>query len=128
MKNKVLLCTVLAGIVCGSSARASDGFKSETSHFVGNALLASATTVVVDKYMPTVKRPALTGFIFSATEVIAGEAYQQMTGSKFSVLDAAVGTIGAAVGAYATDKWYIEPKMDTTKKDTTYSVMVSRRF
>ena len=128
MKNNVLLWTALAGIVCVSSARANDGYKAETSHFLGNAVLASATTVIVDKFAPKVKRPALTGFIVSTSEVIVGEGLDRMNGGKFSVLDVAVGTLGAATGAYLTDKWYIEPKVETAKKETTYSVMVSRRF
>lgn len=128
MKNNIIFLTVMAGLTCGNSALASDSLGSEATHFAGNLVLASATTVLVDKFAPKVKRPALTGFIVSTVEVIAGEGIDRMNGHQFSLLDVAAGTLGAAVGAYATDKWYIQPKVVTAKKENTYGVMVSRRF
>jgi hypothetical protein len=47
---------------------------------------------------------------------------------KISALDIAAGTLGAALGSLATDKWYIQPKVDTQKQETTASVMVVRHF
>lgn len=128
MKNNLVICITLAGLLCGSKAIANDSAGAEFSHFAGNAALASATTVIVHKFAPKVKRPALTGFIVSASEIVVGEGLDHMNGGDFSFLDVAVGTLGAAVGAYATDKWYVQPKVVTAKKETTYGVMVSRRF
>jgi hypothetical protein len=118
----------LGALLVASAARANDGFNSEFSHFAGNAAIAGVTTVVVDKYFPKVKRPALTGFVVSTSESFLGELAGRMSGNKFSLLDAAVGTVGAAVGAYATDKWYITPKVSSQKRETTYGVMVGCRF
>lgn len=111
-----------------SAARASDCFNSELSHFAGNAVIASASTIVVDTYCPKVKRPVLTGFLVSTSVAVLGECAGLASGSKFSMLDVAAGTLGAAAGAYATDKWHITPKVNTQKGESTYGVMVGRRF
>lgn len=117
------------GIVSMAPVSANDSFNSELSHFAGNAAIAGVTTVVVDKYLPKVKKPALTGFIVSASEAVLGEVAERAMGQgPISALDIAAGTLGAAAGAYATDKWYIQPKLDTRKNETTASVMVVRRF
>ncbi len=131
MKNiipKSVTWIPLGALLVASPARANDGFNSELSHFAGNAAIASVTTVVVDKYFPKVKRPALTGFMVSAAESVLGELAGRASGNKFSTLDVAVGTVGAAVGAYATDKWYITPKVSSQRRETTYGVMVGCRF
>jgi len=131
MKNTILKAVTwipLGGLLLSTSARAGDCFTSELSHFVGNAAIASVTTVVVHKRFPNNKRPALTGFLVSATESFVGEAIGCAAGNNFSLLDAGVGVVGAACGAYATDKWYIAPRVNTQKKETTYGVMVSRKF
>ena len=125
---KAITWITLSGLLVTSAARASDCFTSELSHFAGNAVIASATTVVVQKYIPKVKRPALTGFLVSTSEAILGEAIGQASGNKFSWLDVGAGTLGAAAGAYLTDKWYIAPKVNTQKGETSYGVVVSRRF
>jgi hypothetical protein len=111
-----------------ATALANDSFNAELSHFAGNAALASATTVAVYKLAPEVKRPALTGFFVSTTEVILGECIDRASGHGFSLLDVAAGTLGAAAGAYATDKWYVSPRVNTKKGEATCSVMVGHRF
>ena len=119
----------LASMVFATSARAYDGFTSEISHFAGNLAIASVSTVVIDKYAPKVKRPALAGFAVSASEAVVGELAEHAMGNgKISALDIAAGTLGAALGAWATDKWYIQPKVDTQKNEITASVMVVHRF
>ncbi len=125
---KSLTGITLAGLLVSTAARASDCFTSELSHFGGNAVIASATTVVVQKYCPKIKRPALTGFIVSTSEAFLGEVASQATGGKLSWLDVGAGTLGAAAGAYFTDKWYIAPKLSTQKGETSYGVVVSRKF
>jgi len=132
MKNNLTQLTKWLPIFCvlaGTNARANDGFSSEISHFSGNLAIASVTTVVLDKYVPKVKKPALTGFIVSASEAVLGEVAERATGQgKISALDIASGMLGAAAGAWATDKWYIQPKLDSQKNETTASVMVVHRF
>lgn len=127
---KKLICPIALGsLLIVPAARANDGFNSELSHFAGNAAIASVTTVVVDRYAPKVKRPALTGFIVSASEAVLGECAERVTGQgKISPLDILSGTLGAAAGAYATDKWYIQPKINSRKGETTYAVMAVHKF
>lgn len=123
---KGLLFTSMLATTC---ARANDGFNSELSHFAGNLAVASVATVAIDKFVPKVKKPALAGFIVSASEAALGEVAERAMGQgKISALDIAAGTLGAAVGAFATDKWYIQPKLDSQKRETTASLMVVRRF
>lgn len=131
MKNhicKSVACISLSSMLMAAAGRASDCFNSELSHFAGNAVIASGTAIVVNKYCPKVKRPVLTGFILSTSVAVLGECASLATGGRFSVLDVAAGTLGAAAGAYATDKWYITPKASTQNGESTYGVMVSRRF
>ena len=118
----------VAGMIASSAAHANDSFNAELSHFIGSGALASATTVVVDKYAPTVKRPVLTGFAFSASVAVIGEAIDRAKGNQFSILDVVVGTAGAAVGAYATDQWYIAPKLNVQKEETACGVVATHRF
>jgi hypothetical protein len=125
---KTITCITLSGLLVAAAARASDCFTSELSHFGGNAVIASVTTVVVKKYCPKVKRPALTGFLVSTSEALLGEVVGTASGNKISWLDVGAGTLGAAAGAYLTDKWYIAPKVNIHKRETSYGVVVSRRF
>lgn len=127
MKIRTIL--VVLTVAAGPHARATDSFNSELSHFSGNLAIAAVTTVVIDKTLPKVKRPALTGFLVSTTEAVLGEVIPHAMGQgKISALDIAAGTLGAAAGAYATDKWYLQPKMETRRNETTAGLMVVRRF
>jgi hypothetical protein len=119
---------MLCGLLVVSAAQASDCLSSELSHFAGNAAISSITTVVVYKYYPKVKRPALTGFIVSASEALLGEVASRATGGELSWLDVGAGTLGAAAGAFISDKWYVAPKVNTQKGETSYGVVFSRRF
>lgn len=111
-----------------SDANANDSFGSEFSHFAGNAALASATTVVVDKYWPEVEKPAWVGFTVSASEAFLGEFVDYATGGDLSWLDFAAGTLGAATGAYFTDKLYIAPKLNLNKGNESYGMVVIYHF
>ena len=131
MKNNILKLVTwipLSGLLTGSVVEANDSVNSELSHFTGNAVIASVVSVVVHKYWPQVKKPARTGFIVSASEAVAGEAAEYATGGKFSLLDVAAGTVGAAAGAYVTDKWYIAPRLNTQKGETTVGLVAIHRF
>ncbi len=127
-RMKAITWIPLGTFMVASAVRANDSFNAELSHFAGHTAFASVTTIVVDKYCPKVKRPALLGFMVSASGAFLGECIDRSKGGQLSWLDVAVGTAGAAVGSYATDKWYITPKVNTQKGDKTYGVMVGRRF
>lgn len=119
---------LLSSLLATSVAQANDSFGAEFSHFAGHTALAGASTVVVDKFWPEVEEPAWVGFGISTSVAFAGEAYDYSNGHGFSLLDAAVGTLGAAVGSYTTDKLYIAPKVETQNGDKTYGMVVVYKF
>ena len=125
---KSITWIMFSSLLITSAAQANDSFNAEFSHFAGNAALASATTVIVDKYWPTVKEPAWTGFAVSASEAFLGEVGDYALGGHLSWLDVAVGTFGAAVGSYATDKWYVAPRVNRKDGESTYGMVVIYRF
>jgi hypothetical protein len=125
---KLMTWILLSGALTASAAQANDSFNAELSHFVGNTFIASTTTIITDKYWPEVEHPAWTGFAVSTSEAFIGEFADYALGGDFSLLDAVVGTMGAAVGAYATDKWYVAPRVNTKNGDSTYGLVVVYRF
>ncbi len=127
--KKLLYCLPLVGVILNPSAAcADDCFNSEASHFLGSAAFASVSTVVIAKYFPKVKKPALKGFMIAASEAVIAEGVSHFTGGKFSALDAISGSAGAAAGAYATNKWYVAPRLNSRDGERTYAVMVVKRF
>lgn len=125
---KSMTWILLSSLLATSAVQANDSFNAEFSHFAGHTALAGASTVVVDELWPEVEEPAWIGFTVSTSVAFAGEAYDYSNGHGFSLLDAAVGTLGAAVGAYATDKLYVVPKVDTINGDKTYGMAVIYKF
>jgi len=119
---------LLSSLLASSAVQANDSFGAEFSHFAGHTALAGASTYVVDKFWPEVEEPAWVGFTISTSVAFAGETYDYTNGHGFSLLDAAVGTLGAAGGSYATDKWYVAPKMNTLNGDKTYGMVVIYKF
>ena len=125
---KSMTWILLSSLLASSAVQANDSFGAVFSHFAGHTALAGASTYVVDQFWPEVQEPAWVGFTISSSIAFAGEAYDYSNGDGFSLLDAAVGTLGAAVGAYATDKWYVAPKMNTLNGDKTYGMVVVYKF
>ena len=125
---KSMTWILLSGLLAAGTAQANDSFNAELSNFAGQAALASAATVVTDKFWPETEEPAWVGFGVSTSVAFAGELYDSSNGHGFSWLDAAVGTLGAAVGSYATDRLYIAPKLETLNGDKTYGMVVVYKF
>jgi len=95
-------------------AQASDSFNSEFSHAVGGAVMAGAVTIFADDY-----RPQYRGWIGFATSVglgVALEGVDLATGSGFSTLDAASNALGAAIGAYFVDRYFLMPVIQPSGK------------
>lgn len=125
---KVITWILLSSVMASATARANDSFNAEFSHFAGNTAIASLSTIAVDKYWPENTSPAMTGFTISASEAFLGEVADYAQGGHLSWLDVGVGILGAATGAYATDKLYIAPKFETQNGDKTYGMVVVYKF
>lgn len=102
-----LFMSLVVIVATTGRVQASDSFNSEFSHAAGGALMAGAVTVFADDY-----RPQYRGWIGFATSVgvgVALEGVDSANGYGFSVLDAASNALGAAIGAFVTDHYFLMP-------------------
>ncbi|MEY3898031.1 MAG: hypothetical protein RLZZ214_3552 [Verrucomicrobiota bacterium] len=130
MKNRLsqsFTSITVAGLIATAPANATDCFNSEASHFAGGAALASATSAALFKFCPKVKHPALTGFAVAVAGALLGEI-PLYSDAHFSALDVVSGSLGGAIGALATDRWYIAPRIESRKEETIYAVTVAHQF
>lgn len=101
------VCAMLSLLT--ASAGANDSFNSELSHFAGGAAMGAGFTAIADHYGYREHRGWI-GFGVSTGIGIAGELIERATGKgDFSALDAGANALGAAVGAYGTDRWLLAP-------------------
>lgn len=99
-------------------ARASDSLNSELSHAAGGAAMAGAVTYFADHY-----RPRYRGWIGFATSVGIGiilEGVDLANGDGFSVLDAGSNLLGAAAGAFVTDRFILRSVVEPTGEQGAY--------
>lgn len=92
----------------GSSAYAYDGMTSELSHAAGGAAIAAVVTKIADDS----PNRAWIGFGVSATLGVLAQGYEMsVQKAKFypSLLDAGSHALGAALGAWVTDKYFLTP-------------------
>ena len=100
----VHLC-VMFGLL-SASAQANDSFNSELSHFAGGAAMGAGFTAVADHYGYREHRGWI-GFGISTGIGVVGELASR--NGDFSALDAGINALGAALGAFATDRWILAP-------------------
>ena len=98
---------VLALSFQSSTAMAYDGLTSELSHAAGGALLAGLIT----QACANEEQRAWIGFAVSAAAGALSESLQASRGARgySSLLDAASHAAGAAVGAWASDRYLLMP-------------------
>lgn len=108
--KQLLLAMALLG---AGSSRAYDGLSSELSHAAGGALLAGAFTQL---YKESLDR-RLIGFGLSTAAVVLVEGVSISRGARASsqVLDIASHTLGAALGAWYADKYWLVPVIQPQK-------------
>ena len=78
----------------------------ESAHVAGGAAISGIATAIADKYWP--EHRALIGFSVGTASGIIGEGIDRVTnGEDFSSMlqDVAFTTLGAAIGAFITDKY-----------------------
>lgn len=98
---------VWLGLILAVQARAYDGLSSELSHAAGGALMAG----VVTQMYGTSEHRAWIGFAVSSAAVVVEQGYEISRGARRSsqVLDMAAHTLGAALGAWYSDKYLLMP-------------------
>ena len=98
---------LIGGLICAGACHAYDGLTSELSHATGGALMAGAIT----KMYSESENRALIGFSISTVAIVIDQGYHIARGAnaKSQWLDIASHAIGSAIGAWATDKYYLMP-------------------
>lgn len=101
----ITACSILA-------LHANDSFSSESSHFVGGAVLAGGITAVIDQYYPEYRSDrGLLGFEISSAAIIAEQTieYAVNEDARGQLLDVAAHIAGSTFGAWLTDKYILSP-------------------
>ena len=97
--------------MCCVAARANDSAGSELSHVVAGAAIASAGTVVADHF--GIERRGWVGFSVSVGVSLVEEVPQVISNGRSqlhgSALDFGCNMIGAAIGAWVTDRYVLQP-------------------
>jgi len=104
-RQSIRTAAIFIGLCLSRPVLAYDGFTSEISHVAGGALLAGTSTFLVDKFNWSHEHRALVGFGTGATLGVLGE----LATDGSSVIDMASHVLGAAIGAYSTDRWLLRP-------------------
>ena len=107
MEKSVLAIAVVAALSVAAPAYAYDGLSSELPHAAAGALLAGAVTKAFDDS----PNRGWIGFAVSAATVVLIEGYNMSRSPDKSGqrLDIFSHTLGAAIGAWATDGFFLAP-------------------
>lgn len=90
-------------VVISSIASASNGIKSELSHFAGGLVMTALIAFIVFKYFPKYKtKSILIGFAVSIIFVFIDQSIDYIKDGKFfdQLLDFTVHAIGSAISAF----------------------------
>lgn len=116
MKTLFATAVLIAAISPVHTCMANDAFSSEFSHVAGGMVLASGVTSIADHYH--VEKRGWVGFWVSTGLGVLAEAIQMASDDDATLssaaLDAGSNMIGAAIGAYVTDRYILMPVI---KKD-----------
>jgi hypothetical protein len=124
VQNLIKTAVLALGLLLSAQASAYNGFSSEGAHFAGAAVTAGTATYLFDQHTAYHDQRAWLGFgasalFFTATELVDGNTY----GNR---LDIAADLLGAAVGAFGTDKWLLEPVVNKQLDNSMYIGMESQ--
>lgn len=86
--------------------------------------MAGGATYVADKFWP--EHRALIGFTTSTVLGFTGELLARNRGGKFSIADPAFNMLGAAAGAFVTDRFILAPVV--TRREGRVAVGISAGF
>jgi hypothetical protein len=124
LKNLIKTAVMALGLLLSVQASAYNGFSSEGAHFAGAAVTAGTATYLFDAHTAYHDQRAWLGcgasaLFFTASELIDGNTY----GNR---LDIAADLLGAAVGAFGTDKWLLQPVVAKQLDNSMYLGMESQ--
>lgn len=103
------LVLLLAITLLPVTANANDSFNSEISHVAGFSIMASGFTLIADRTDYRAQR-AWVGFGLASSIGLLSETVEYLQGdSRISTLDVGADMLGAAIGSYATDHWFLAP-------------------
>ncbi|QOP45230.1 hypothetical protein [Sulfurimonas paralvinellae] len=118
--KKILL--LLSTVTLSLQLHANDSFNSEASHFVGGAVLAGVSTAVADQFSDYKQDRAIIGFGVSALYGLVDQSiqYAEYGGAGGQFLDFTANTLGAAFGAWLTDKYILTPVITHSQTEGKY--------
>ena len=115
MKTAITLMLALALSLGAGASRANESFGSEFSHFIAGAAIAGGVTALADHY--GVENRAWVGFGTSVGLSFVAEAVQIAANGSGQVgpsaLDFGCNLVGAALGAWVTDRFILAPVVAT---------------
>lgn len=109
-------CSILA-------LHANDSLISETSHFLGGAVMAGGATAIVDHYYPKYQSErGIIGFTVSSVAIIAeqGIEYAMNGNARGQLLDVVSHIAGSALGAFITDEYILLPVIKDSASEGKY--------
>ena len=115
MKATITISLALTLSLGASAGRANESFGSEFSHFIAGAAIASGATAVAAHY--GVENRGWVGFGTSVGISFVSEAVQIAANGSSQVgpssLDFGCNLVGAALGAWVTDRFILAPVVST---------------
>lgn len=113
-------CLTVLLAMLASTSQAYDGLSSELSHALGGGMLAAGITYV---YRDSPSRQWI-GFAGSTAAIVLTESISIAQGHKASsqLLDMASHALGAAVGAWYSDQYWLMPVVSRSSVGVVYSM------
>lgn len=121
--KRVIAFFIFLLVSLNTQAQGNSSFNSEISHFAGGVVSTGVAVVIIDKYFPE-QNSAWLGFALSSTVSALFEYRQYHFGdnsASAALLDASSHALGAAIGAYLTDKYIITPTVALEANNSVYT-------
>ena len=114
---KRALPLLLGLLLATGQATATNNWTSETAHAIAGGLGAGVITWAADRYGSHPEYRAWIGF---GTSTVIGILAELAQGDDASGVDMAANALGAAIGAFVTDRWILQPVVKREQGGTAY--------
>lgn len=121
--KRIIAFFIFLLISLNTQAQGNSSFNSEIGHFAGGVFSAGVIVVIVDRYFPE-QNSAWVGFALNSAVYSLIEYRQYHLGDNSAsdaLLDASSHALGAAIGAYLTDKYIITPTVALEANNSFYT-------